>query len=89
MRRLITALAASAIVLMLAVVPVAAHNKTVSLDCEGASVNLTNYNTTHDNSVVITLDGVEVVNNSDFGASFAYQSGALDPFKGHTRSRRS
>ena len=83
-RRLITALAASAIVLMLAVVPVAAHNKTVSLDCQGASVNLTNYNTTHDNSVVITLDGVEVANESDFGTSFTFQSGALDPFKGHT-----
>ena len=84
-RRLITALAASAIILMLAVVPVAAHNQTVSLVCEGgASVNLTDYDTAHDNSVVITLDGVEVVNKSDFGTSFVFQSGALDPFKGHT-----
>ena len=34
---------------------------------------------------MITLaDGVEVANESDFGTSFTFQSGALDPFKGHT-----
>ena len=71
--------------------PVAAHNKTACRpSCEGASVNLTNPTTPrHDNSVVIDpLDGARAScsDESDFGASFTFQSGALDQFKGSSPS---
>ena len=85
MKRVIAALASSALLVLLVVAPVAAHSHAVSLTCDGgASVNLTNYNTTHANSVVVTLDGDEVANESDFGSSFSYSNSNLDAYLGHT-----
>lgn len=85
MKRVVAAFASSVILVMLLVVPVAAHSHSVSLTCDGgASVNLTSYNTTHDNSVVVTLDGAEVANESDFGSSFSYSNDNLNAYVGHT-----
>ena len=62
-----------------------AHDKSYSLTCdEGLQVSLTYYDTKHDNSVSIDIDGANVVDISDFGASYTYSGGALDPYVSHT-----
>lgn len=83
-RRFAALLGAAALTLLISGVA-AAHNSSTSLTCEhGLKVNLTYYFLQGDNAVKIDLDGVNVVDEDDFGANFSYSSGALNPFVSHS-----
>ena len=79
LKKLIAAGAALAVALgivALATVPAQAHDHSVNATCSGLTVNLTNYaddsRSSHKNSVVVTINGVEAANDQDFGSSFHF-----------------
>ncbi len=79
LKKLLAALGTLALVLgIVALVagPASAHNHTVSATCDaGLTVTLTNYATgdaSKHNTVAVWMDGVQVANNTNFGASFSY-----------------
>jgi hypothetical protein len=83
-RRLAALFGAAALTLLISGVA-AAHNYTYSLTCEhGLKVSLTYYFTAQDNYVKVDLDGTTVAQEDDFGSTFHYSSGDLDPFVSHT-----
>ncbi len=65
-----------------------AHDKDYGVSCFGLKVVLTNYNTTHANTVSIVIDGVERVpdaKRADFGANYTFET-TWDPSVDHTYS---
>ena len=51
--------------------PALAHTPRIQATCEGLVISLTYYNGQHDNSVVVTIDGVIVDSESDFGTTYS------------------
>lgn len=63
-----------------------AHDKGYDVSCFGLRVVLTNYNTSHPNTVSVVIDGVERVPDAkrlDFGANYTFQT-TWDPSVDHT-----
>lgn len=69
-------------------VPAGAHTPKTDAYCkdEGTTlkVQLTNYNTTHENSVYIEADGEVLVDEADFGNSYEFKREDFDPTVAHT-----
>ena len=55
---------------ILSALPALAHTPSIQAKCDGLKVSLTFYNTRYDNSVVVTIDGVVVDSESDFGTTY-------------------
>ena len=78
LKKILAALGTLALVLGLVALvagPASAHNHTVTASCDaGVSVTLTNYATgdaSKHNTVSVWIDGTQVTNNPNFGASFS------------------
>ncbi len=56
---------------ILSALPALAHTPSIQAKCDGLKVSLTFYNTRYDNSVVVTIDGVVVDSESDFGTTYS------------------
>ena len=69
-----------------------AHNLSVSLTCNTQSlqnqpqlvITLTNYNSTHNNTVGASIDGSTVVPTTNFGTSYIHTYTACSAYVGHT-----